>query len=528
VGQTFRESMAWLHTWAGVVLGALLFAIFWMGTLAVFDKEIDRWMMPETRVSRGAGPGGAYSYDAALAVVSRQLALEGARDLWLSPPQARVPVAELWYRAAEGGWEGPLFLDPRTHERLTVPQTEAGSGFIFPFHFNLHLRWLDLGYWLVGLAAMAMLALLVSGVVVHRKLLADFFTFRRERRLPRSSLDLHNLTGVLALPFHFVITLSGLIIFFGIYFPSVEHAVYGEDHAAFDREVHGSFEREPAGEPGSLASLDAMVAKAARRWGDEPLYGLWVVHPNDRNGHVAAYRSRDSRVAWDAGPIHFDAATGAVLDASAATAPVAHARSFIAGLHFIQFEHWSLRWLYFVLGLCGCVMIATGYVYWLETRRKKHAALGLPGVRIVDGLTVGSVSGIVVATLVFLVANRLLPAGASLAGADRAALEMGAFYLAWLASFAHAWARPERAWREQCRIIAGLAVLATVLNWATTGDHLPATIAAGYWPVAGMDLLLLAGAAVAGCAARRLSRARLHAAASPPVDAARGAQARHG
>ena len=30
--QDFRASMGWAHTWAGVVVGALLFAIFWMGT----------------------------------------------------------------------------------------------------------------------------------------------------------------------------------------------------------------------------------------------------------------------------------------------------------------------------------------------------------------------------------------------------------------------------------------------------------------------------------------------------------------
>ncbi len=46
----FRASMNWLHTWAGVVLGGLLFAIFWMGTLSVFDREIDRWMAPMTRL----------------------------------------------------------------------------------------------------------------------------------------------------------------------------------------------------------------------------------------------------------------------------------------------------------------------------------------------------------------------------------------------------------------------------------------------------------------------------------------------
>ena len=71
---------------------------------------------------------------------------------------------------------------------------------------------------------------------------ADFFTFRHERRLSRASLDLHNLTGVLGLPFHFVMTLSGLIIFFSIYFPGTINAVYDDDRAACNREVFGGFQ----------------------------------------------------------------------------------------------------------------------------------------------------------------------------------------------------------------------------------------------------------------------------------------------
>lgn len=108
-------------------------------------------------------------------------------------------------------------------------------------------------------------------------------------------------------------------------------------------------------------------------------------------------------------------------------------------------------------------------------------------------------TGIVIATLAFIVANRLLPPG-SLDGYERAALEVWAFYLLWLASFAHAWLRPGRAWREQCWVITGLAVLAPALNGITAGDHLLKTVMEGDWPVAAMDLLLLAGAAVAAYA----------------------------
>lgn len=50
-GSGLRSSMGWLHTWAGVVLGSLLLTVFWSGSLVVFDREIDRWMQPATRLA---------------------------------------------------------------------------------------------------------------------------------------------------------------------------------------------------------------------------------------------------------------------------------------------------------------------------------------------------------------------------------------------------------------------------------------------------------------------------------------------
>jgi len=497
--------MAWLHTWAGVVLGALLFAIFWMGTLTVFDKEMDRWMMPVTRLALPETP---VSFDQ-IAASAGDMGLGGARMWRITAATQREPVFRLGYDLSDDAY-GLRYLDPVTAAPLPDPGTRAGSRFIFPFHYSLHIGWQGLGYWLVGLAGMAMLVLLASGIIIHRKIFVDFFTFRWARKLPRSTLDLHNLTGVLGLPFHFVMTLSGLIIFFAIYFPGVIETVYGEDRAVFDHDFYGVFEREPAAVLGPLASFDAMAAEAVRRWDGEQPHVIRIWHPGDANAYVEMRRSVAHSIDRNVDRVYFDGSTGAVLRTHSAS-PVVHVQRFVSGLHFIQFDHWPLRWLYFVLGLSGCVMIATGYIYWLETRRKRHAKLGLPGVRTVEGLTVGSVTGIVIATLAFFVANRLLPLGATFAGYERAALEVWAFCLVWLASFAHAWLRPGRAWREQCWVIAALALLAPLLNWMTTGDHLPSTVMEGYWPVAGMDLLLLAGAGVAIYAARKLYHSRLAA-----------------
>jgi hypothetical protein len=93
MGKTLRESMQWLHTWAGLCLGTVLFAIFWMGTLSVFDREIDRWMMPATRLA----PAALRSVDD----LARELAPSSTASQWLVLfPSAREPVARVGYRGA--------------------------------------------------------------------------------------------------------------------------------------------------------------------------------------------------------------------------------------------------------------------------------------------------------------------------------------------------------------------------------------------------------------------------------------------
>ena len=256
-----------------------------------------------------------------------------------------------------------------------------------------------------------------------------------------------------------------------------------------------------------MASFDAMAAEARRLWDGSALRYVFVRNPGDAKSVMQIGRLDEGIVSSTYDAAYFDGPTGALISYRTGTAPVMSTQRFISGFHFIQFRHWSLRWIYFGLGLAGCVLIATGYLFWLESRRKKHAQLGLRGVRFVEGLTIGSVTGMLIATAAFFVVNRLLPLGASALGQDRAALEVWTFYLVWLASFGHAWARPQRAWMEQCWTLAALASAAVLLNWITTGDHLLRGLSYRHlWPIAGMDILLLAGAAIAAIAALRLSR----------------------
>src|SRR5690606_19428760 len=222
-----------------------------------------------------------------------------------------------------------------------------------------------------------------TGVIIHKKIFADFFTFRVNKKSGRVLLDLHNLVGVLGLPFHFIITISGLAIFLFVYFPTAWSMTWGGDVREFFNETRGRYARPAAGAPGEVGSIDAMIAEAERTWGEGHAAFVHVWHPHDANAYVAIRRSLEVDLPVDEKVIYFDGATGELLHYETLK-PISKAQRFVAGLHFVRFRHWTLRWVYFVLGLTGCALIATGLLYWMEARRKLHRG-DTPSIHLVQG-----------------------------------------------------------------------------------------------------------------------------------------------
>lgn len=262
-----------------------------------------------------------------------------------------------------------------------------------------------------------------------------------------------------------------------------------------------------------MASVDAMVAEAKRRWAARDMAGevgyLFADHVGDQNGYVSIYRAGSDRVALVGEGIHFNASTGEVLREDPPRTVVSEINEFLTGLHLQHFEHWLLRWLYVIGGLLGTICIATGFVFFVEKRKQQHAKNNSQGSRIVDALAVTTVTGMLIATFAMLAFNRLLPADL----VEKGDWEKNAFWFVWLLALLHAlWrsapvarAAMNPAWREQCWATAVLAIAAVILNWISTGDHLLKTVFTDtYWPVAGVDLSLLAAAALSVVAARKL------------------------
>ena len=461
--KTITQSMSWLHTWCGLLLGWVLFAIFLTGTIAVFDKELSWWMQPELS-QRGL--------DQSAATRTAQHWLEynhpHAASWNISLPTERTPALAVSTGEQRRGER--TYLDPLSGEVLEPRQT-AGGNFFFRFHYTLHMPRL-LGIWLVGFAAMAMLVALISGIVIHKKIFKEFFTFRPTKG-QRSWLDGHNASAVLLLPFHLMITYTGLVIFFLIYMPAALDALYagdrnamfrdGRSDAAQQQEPHGQGrgDRRAQTATAELLPLEQFITKADAHYGPGALAGLSVSNPGKADARVTARPLLGSRIELTKGEgMTFSGVTGELLQAPPPSRASLLTQRVMAGLHFAQFGGYPMRWLYFVCGLISCAMIATGLVHY-TVKQRRQAKGSRRFLHAAESLNVATVAGLSLACVALLWANRLLPV--ELAG--RGDWEVRLFFGAWLLTLLHAGVRaPLNAWREQLYAAALLALALPVLD----------------------------------------------------------------
>ncbi len=513
--ENFRQTMAWLHTWAGLTCGWLLCAIFLTGSLSVFREPITQWMTakPSLVASSLAPQGMAYEH----ATRHLQAVAPDARFWRIELPEREGEALQLTWRAAAGNQQAAMH--PATGELLPMPwgrKTEGGRHFML-FHYMLH-GGLP-GFWVVGWISMCALVALVSGVVVHRRIFVDFFTFRPGKG-QRSWLDAHNVTAVLTLPFLFMIVYTGVAFFYTSYMPWPLQAAYGADkaHAVFIKEL--AHEPPPAarkrsGTPAPLLPLASLVDRAEDALG-QPARMLVIEQPGDSSAVVRVFASKAGRemsrtVLNPTGVASFDGVTGAVLQVQRSESPKTfsseQAHAVVEALHVVHFGGWTMKWLYFLSGLLGTVMIATGTILFMVKRRKKSenefGAATATVYRAIEALNVTAMAGICLASIVYLYANRLLPA--ALPG--RELWEIRAFLGVWGLALVHALLRPTaRAWSEQFGAAALLCVALPLLNALTTGQHMGAYAMAGDWQRMGVELTTIALGLVMAYAAWHVQR----------------------
>lgn len=499
----FRQAMAWLHTWGGLVASWALFAIFLTGTIGVFDDDITHWMNAERNAIGEFDPQSSTQQQRIDAVHMGEAYL---REIAPQSHFWRIRLPSETDPAITVSWEDEkaTFQQARLHPQTgqVIPDqqeraTQGGHHFVH-MHFEFHAGMA--GIWLVGFFTMIMLVALVSGIIIHKRIFKDFFTFRSGKG-QRSWLDAHNASSVLSLPFQLMIAYTGLVVFVSIYMPAGVLANYDNPQTFFAEVFNQPEHRPETGIEAEVYPLTELLLKAETQM-QKPAGFINVEHPGDSSAvaRVLGVFDKDKNTGrllfLSSGTVFLDAVTGDFIhleapetfDKSQAFA----AQRVMRTLHFANFGGYTVRWIYFILGMAGTVMMATGAILFMVKRRQRSLnefGAQTPRIyRLIEILNISAISGLMIACVAYFWVNRLLP----LEMTERASWEIKWFFYIWLGSLLHAaWRPAARAWIEQLAGFAALCLLLPVINWLTTGQHLLQFFAQADWSSVGLELTVL-------------------------------------
>lgn len=491
----FRQSMSWLHTWTGFIFGWLMYFIFVTGSVGYFENEIDRWMKPEMAVVNKL-----IDENQILITAERHLNLlaPNSPEWYVGFPASRNPFIGIsWLEPADRKTNKPREWKDKNlspFDDLVIDVRETGGGkTLYRLHYNLHYVPKVVGYILTSLAGMLILISLVTGIVIHKKIFLEFFTFRSKKGL-RGWLDIHNIFSVLPLPFHLMITYSGLLLLMGVSMSTIIDKTYGEgkrNHNQFYKEARLDIKEKQFIKlsPKEL-SLTTVLEDAHYRFKNQKVSYIGLKDRGTKNKHydvffdgfegiesvsAAEYRVKDNKVEIEL--------------SKGKAGKAASVYDFFEHLHEGLFADIYLRWMYFLSGLLGSAMIATGMILWILKRQKnaeKQSKSKL--IELIERINVGVIVGLPIAIAIYFWSNRLIPINMI----TRGDYEVHSLFISLIACICICIIRPKiTLWKDMLWLAASVYMLLPILNVFTSEHSLMSSIQNGDSLMLGFDLSML-------------------------------------
>jgi len=495
ISADLRRRMKILHTWGGLYFGWLLMPIFVGGTISVFAAPVTAWMGGRL----GADVEAHLSLEENLrAISSATLRIESlfpAVREW----QISIPDKSIEWRDASGAWveEKLSYFESDQDTHLKPRMTKGGSLFV-QLHYAL---WAGFsGILLVGLTTVAMLAALVSGIIIHKRIFTDYFVLRRHRQT-RTFLDFHNIASVLTLPFQIMIAYTGLAIFLPVFMPAAVFYNFGmPDGLSAELQMASPYadarhtQHQPKAElPGALTftGLRELVEKAQaetrrpvewinRTIDREGVYRLWITMMQEQSHSLPPVPPILFQVIG--APAHLR------LERREPAGWADKTLEVMVALHEAHSGGIAVKWMWFCGGISGCIMIATGLILFERRYNGSGETLSFSSRKIVQTLNTATICGLLLASIAYLWANRLIPEDFS----GRQEIEVRCFGVVWLGSALYALFREsDRAWVEELYLAAILCLTLPLLNFVTTGYWFGSYARHAQWDLFWVEVVVL-------------------------------------
>lgn len=466
MNKSIRQSMAWLHSWTGLLLGWLLFVIFALGSLSYYRHTITTWMQPELQQIQ-------VKQEQALESVFHYLSHEAptAKGWYINLASQEAPSTRVYWQTSDGNYVSKV-LDPNSGQDMQLSPTQGGD-FFYNFHFQLFAIPITIGRLIVSFAACIMLIALISGIITHKKIFAEFFTLRTFKS-QRSWLNFHNMVSVIALPFFLMIAFTGLAMFFYLYLPTSLQKLYPENRFGFFdeiRTIQAQHVQNSEAKPSPMLDFTTIQQRIKTLWPTQPeIDSVQVLQPFTDQAKIVLRQKEDHSITLNAEQLTLSLVTGELLSDSRNQHPVAKLYGGIYGLHMAPFATPLLKLAFFFSGILGCLMIASGLLLWSVKRHIQNKTARFHfGHYIVDRCNVATFVGLPTAIIGYLYTNRLY----TLSHQSAPNQEITVFFLTWLLMLCLALVTPkQRLWSVQLIIFIVLAgLLPLVSSYILYQDH---------------------------------------------------------
>ncbi|WBQ16758.1 PepSY-associated TM helix domain-containing protein [Sphingobium yanoikuyae] len=407
-----------IHGWVGIVAGLALFIAFYAGALTMFEEPLQRWASPPSTLApapslertpelvakvKAAYPEAARGYEVNLVID----AAHPGRVSWRAPGGKR----------GEHGGGATYFASLAKDGALQVEKQQRSqvANFIDVLHQQVGL---PLPHWLAmpimgGISLLYVIAMISGIAVLLPSLVSDLFALRIGRNVKRMWLDLHNLLGLMSLPFHIIIALTAVVFAFHDEF-------YGAQRMAFSDAANRArpLTRAEASIDGTPTITPIEIVQRLKE--QAPGFTPHQIVYGQGGGILPALRVQGSDPRYgQRGPTYgiagLDPNTAQIIDRNYMPGMQdgwAATTTGLFTLHFGSFGGYPIRWTYFFMGLAGAFLFYTGNLLWVESRRKRERRSGAVqqtrATRILGALTAGVPLGCVAGIAVTLAAAKLL------------------------------------------------------------------------------------------------------------------------
>lgn len=350
-----------LHSWLGLIAALGLIIVGLSGSILVFHDEIDRAMSP-AQVVVTPTPAGRLPYDTLLSGVRK--AHPGHVVTGWSLGDAPDKADQLYLvPAGTSDWTF-VRLNPYTGELLTTPasSSQTFTGWLLELHYSFFAD--HAGLLIVGLFAVLLCLLGVTGVWLYRGFWKTFFTLRWDRSARIFFSDTHKMIGITTVAFNLILGFTG--------------AWWNLTHLFHHLVEDGGFAEEPKitqTYESTALSLDELAGKARTTLPEyQPGY---ISLPTSEKDFIMIYGGLESDGPFRSGygcTATFDRTSGEMTDLTnvAEAGLWTQVLDSFTPLHYGTFGGLFVKILWSLGGLAPGILSITGVLMWYSRKFPKR------------------------------------------------------------------------------------------------------------------------------------------------------------